>query len=114
MNVNDIYNSESKWIKAQDLPQGKEVPVVISGFEIVELDNRKKVALQFQGKDKGLVLNKTNAGAISSAFGGDCTTWAGKTIFLHSTKVDFSGQMVDAVRVRPQLETAMDDEDIPF
>ena len=114
MNIDDIYSSESTFLKAQELPQGKEVPVQIAGFEIIDLDNKKKVCLKFQGKEKGLVLNKTNAVTISSAYGGDCNLWQGKTIFLFSTKVDYAGQMVDAIRVRAQLEAAGPEDDIPF
>lgn len=114
MNVNDIYETESTLLKAKDIPHGKEVPVVIASYDVIEMEGKKKILLKFVGKDKGLVLNKTNAGAIASAFGDDCDGWQTKTIYLYQTRVDYAGQMVDAIRVRPQLETALADDDIPF
>ena len=61
---------------------------------------KKKIALSFQNKEKSLVLNKTNAIAIAHVYGPECKDWLGKQIILYSTKVDYAGQMVDAIRVR--------------
>lgn len=113
MNINEIYSSDSNWLKAEHLPPGREVSVNIESFEMVELDNKKKVCLKFQNKEKGLVLNKTNAVAISHVYGNDCSAWAGKPLFLFSTKVDYAGQMVDAIRVRVPLQTATEEDNIP-
>lgn len=108
-----MYQSNSDYLKAEQLPPGREVGVTISGYELIELDNKKKVLLKFQGKEKGLVLNKTNAVAISHVYGPDCNLWAGQPLFLFSTKVDYAGQMVDAIRVRVPLQAATDDDNIP-
>lgn len=110
VDVNKYYESKSNSLKASDLPAGREIPVTVSGVEEGEFDDNggktRKLILKFQGKEKGLVLNKTNATTIAAAYGPDSDHWTGKKIFLFSTKVDFGGQMVDAIRVRAQLEVA--------
>jgi hypothetical protein len=54
----------------------------------------------FAGKEKGLVLNKTNANMIVEIAGSDETEdWEGVQIVLYSTRVDFQGRRVDAIRV---------------
>lgn len=112
MNINDIYTSESNFLKASDLPAGREIPVIISAFEEIEMDQKRKIALRFEGKEKGLVLNKTNAMAIAHVNGNDTNDWTGKKIFIYSTKVDYAGQMVDAIRVRP-ASVEISEEDVP-
>lgn len=100
MNINSIYQSNSDYLKAQDIPPGREVNVKVSNAEIIKMDDKDKIALSFEGKEKRLVLNKTNAVAISHVYGEDALAWRGKDIILYSTKVDYAGQMVDAIRVR--------------
>lgn len=113
VDVTKYYESNSKSLKAGDLPPGKEVPVTISTISEEEFDDKehgkiKKLVLKFQGKEKGLVLNKTNATTIAAAFGPDTEKWPGKRIFLYATKVQFGDSMVDAIRVRSELEVATD------
>ncbi len=58
------------------------------------------VRLFFVGKDKGLVLNKTNFNVIADITGeADSDDWPGKRITLYATKVDYQGRRVDAIRV---------------
>lgn len=114
-NVEEMYQSESQWLKAADLPPGREVEVTICEAVEVDLDNKKKLGIKFQGKDKGMVLNKTNSMTIAHVYGGNTDDWMGKKIFLYSTKVDYAGQMVDAIRCRVALtNTDGLDDDIPF
>jgi hypothetical protein len=53
-----------------------------------------------QGKDKGLVLNKTNANNIAAVYGDDTDDWIGGGIQLFPTMVDYQGRSVEAIRVR--------------
>ena len=48
-----------------------------------------------------MVLNKTNAKAVAKALGNETSTWRGKAIVLVPAQVDFKGDIVDAIRVRP-------------
>jgi hypothetical protein len=97
-------------------------------------DAEDKVVLKLRETPKGLVLNKTNWNTISKVLGSDDTDdWEGKRIALWSMDVQFSGEMVRAIRVRPRAPkppapapakhalsrpakptTPADDSDIPF
>lgn len=114
--VDKVYESESKWLKAGDL-QGKEVKLTISGTSIEQFDDKgtqkNKICLSFEGKDRGLVLNITNARRIAQKYGANSDDWAGSEIILYPDTVDFNGSMVDCIRVRVPLEQALDDE-VPF
>jgi hypothetical protein len=66
--------------------------------------------LKFQGKEKGLVLNKTNAMTIAHVYGPNIDQWVGQPILMFTTQVDYAGQMVPAIRVRVPIQAAQDDE----
>ena len=73
--------------------------------------------LSFVGKEKGLAVNKTNANIIAQNVGSDdLDDWIGREIILYPTRVDFGGQMVDAIRVKEQIPEVADgpDDEIPF
>lgn len=115
MNINDVYQSTSDHLKAEDL-KGRTVPVTIESFEITEFDNNgkkeKKIVLSFVGKEKKLVLNSTNARRIALNAGSEDTVdWQGKQIEIYPTQTDFGGKMVDCIRVKEQApETVGDTE----
>lgn len=89
----------STYLKAADL-QGRTVSAVIGRIELEEIGGEHKPIIYFQGKDKGLVLNKTNANNIAAVFGDDTDDWIGGTIQLFPTMVDFQGRSVEAIRVK--------------
>jgi hypothetical protein len=89
----------STYLKAADL-QGRTVPVAIDRVELEEIGGEHKPILYFQGKEKGLVLNKTNANNIAAVYGDDTDDWIGGGIQLFPTMVDFQGRSVEAIRVR--------------
>lgn len=130
MKANDIFSS--KYLNASDL-RGRDVTVTIDRVEVEKMPNsgEKKPALYFRGKDKGLLVNKTNFNTIAEVLGADDTDdWEGKQITLYPTETDFQGKMVDCIRVRrrkaatdewqapaPQPEPRqpdVDDNEIPF
>src|SRR3990167_4125077 len=91
----------SKWLKAADL-QGSTPHVIIASIRMEDIgDDDQKPVLYFQGKTKGLVLNKTNATNITLAYGDDTDAWIGQEIVLFTAWVDFQGRSVEAIRVRP-------------
>lgn len=98
MNVNEIYPS-NKSLKAEDL-KGHTVKVTIDKYEVAKFDNGNKVILSFSGKEKTLVVNKTNAMIIQSAYGADTDGWVGKIIEIYPDKTTFGGKLVDCIRVR--------------
>ncbi|MEA1048581.1 hypothetical protein U5801_01920 [Lamprobacter modestohalophilus] len=87
------------YLKAQDL-QGRTVSVIIADCRMEDLGGEEKPVLYFQGKDRGLVLNKTNAGVLVDAYGDETSQWNGRPLELFAARVSFQGRMVDGLRVR--------------
>jgi len=126
------YKSESKFLKADDLGgQAVKVKIVSSSLESMTQDPNgdRKVVIMFEGKEKGMALNKTNFGALVAGFGADSDSWNGKFIEIFAMAVDYQGKSVQGLRLRvinqpapaeaPQSENpaaGMDDfdSDIPF
>lgn len=130
MGININHAFPSKWLKAADL-MGKEITVTIASVRMEDVgDEATKPVVYFQNKERGLVLNKTNANNISILYGPDTDNWVGKPITLYPAWVDFQGRSVEAIRVRPtagqtmaqyQAQTpnnggtkALPNDDIPF
>lgn len=97
INVNDAF--PSKYLKAADL-QGRQVSVAMANVAYEKMGDDTKLVLYFAGKDKGLVLNKTNANNIAAIYGQDTDGWIGKSVVLVEALVDFQGRSVPAIRVR--------------
>lgn len=95
----------SKYLKASDL-QGREVKVIMSNVEREKIGDDSKPVLYFKGKEKGIVLNKTNAGTIVDAYGDDTQDWYDQELILFSVMVDFQGKVGPAIRCR--IPTARD------
>lgn len=89
----------SDYLKAADL-DGRNVKAVMSHVEMKDIGGDHKPILYFQGKEKGLVLNKTNANNIAQAYGDDTDDWNGKEIVLFEAMVDYQGKTVASIRVR--------------
>lgn len=93
----------STFLKAADLqrPDGLygEVNVVMDRVEMTDLGSEQKPVLYFLGKDKGLVLNKTNAYAVSTMHGNNTDHWQGQEIKLRVENVSYQGRVVPAIRV---------------
>jgi arabinogalactan endo-1,4-beta-galactosidase len=97
INVNDAF--PSNYLKAADL-QGRQVQVTMSNVGYEKMGDDTKLVLFFEGKEKGLVLNKTNANNIAAIYGTDTDGWFGKSVILVEALVDFQGRSVPAIRVR--------------
>ncbi len=111
-NIDDLYQSDSKWLTAADL-QGKEIKLVISDGKKEDVGDKAKWVVYFAGKEKGLVLNVTNARMIGDSYGKETDGWPNKEVVLYPTKTDYQGKLVDCIRVRIPTSEALDDE-IPF
>ena len=98
-NINDIYPSNSQWLKSVDL-QGTVQRATIESAVMGSVFDKPQAILTFAGKDKKLGLNITNARTLGEAFGTEIEDWEGKIIELFSMKVDYQGRMVDAIRIR--------------
>lgn len=91
----------SKHLKSSDL-NGREVRVIMESVRVEELgvDKDKKPVLYFEGKEKGLVLNKVNATTIADYYGDDTSAWAGQPIILYETEVEYQGKRRPGIRVK--------------
>ncbi len=102
MKFDDMF--PGKFLKAADL-NGNPVKATIERVELQDVagqgkEHDYKPVLFFQGKQKGLVLNKTNAQAIVGAYGEDTEAWRGKELEIYPDKTPFQGKIVDCIRVR--------------
>ena len=98
----------SKYLKGADL-NGKTVRVTIDRVEIEEVgDGERKPVLYFQGKDKGLALNRINADTISSSYGPETDDWGGQVVELYfDPNVYYGPKKVGGLRVRvPRISQA--------
>ena len=89
----------SNYIKAADL-KDQQVRVVMDRVQLEDVGDETKPVLYFQGKEKGMVLNKTNSNNIALIYGDDTEDWKGKELILYPTMVDYQGRSVPAIRVR--------------
>jgi len=123
-NINDAF--PSNYLKASDL--GGQQPVVVIdhvAFEPVGREKEMKPVVYFVGKDKGVVLNKTNAKNIAGLSGSfETNDWKGFRIKLYTTHVEFNGETVETIRVKaagptqppppPVQPMDIDSDDVPF
>lgn len=99
----------SKYVKAADC---EDSDLVVTVREVKQervgqgTDAEDKFVVYFEETDKGLVLNKTNAGTIAKLYGDDADDWEGKKVALFATEVSFQGQMSLGIRVRARAPKA--------
>lgn len=118
------------YLKAQDLGNSR-VTVTIDRVEMEDIGGDHKAVLYFVGKEKGLVLNKTNSNTITELANSDETDdWAGLRVILFKTKTEYQGKRVDCVRIDeaparpapqppkpiapPPVSDEITDDDVPF
>lgn len=89
--------------------QGRDVTVTISkviGGQLTAMGGRKskKPIVYFEGKEKGLICNKTNSKTIAAMYGNYVEEWVGKKITLYTSTTrnpDGTGD-VECIRIRPK------------
>lgn len=129
MNIDKAF--PSNYLKASDLGDAQPI-VTIDRVEVEAIgrDKELKPVLYFVGKEKGVVLNKTNSNKIVGLLGSkDTDEWIGCKIRLYATETEFGGETVECIRVKaaggaqkpkvkpePESEPEPDslDPDIPF
>ena len=111
MNINDVF--PSNFLKASDL-NGRKLKLIIASIEMTDIGSDKKPVIFFEGKQKGLVLNKTKASVLASIWSPETNGWIGKEVAIYPTKVQFQGQTVDSIGVEPVAQMADEDSNIPF
>ena len=100
MKMSDMF--PSKYLRAADIPAGREVPFSIESVEMVPIEGEDelKPCLYFRNQKKGLVLNKTNGLTLAAAYGDDSEAWPGRVVAVYATTTQFGGKLVPCVRLR--------------
>jgi len=102
----DLYGS--KRLSADDL--GDETPrYKIKEAEVASLRDKdgrtnNKLVLRFNNVEKGLILNKTNAGRMATAYGKDESRWVGKVVELYIETTTYG----PGIRIRILKDKASD------
>ena len=101
------FATEGKYLKHQELATDQDTIVTIRGYQKDKLEKDGKVdtkwILLFNELDKGLALNATNGKTLCKLFGDEMDDWTGNKIALYiKDDVEFGGEMVSAIRVRPK------------
>ena len=99
-NVNAIY--QSQFLNAGQLKgQSRRVTIERATQEVLGQGERaqQKIVLKFSGVKPRLPLNKTNALALSAAWGPESGNWIGHIIELVPQRVLFQGAFVDSIRI---------------
>lgn len=89
----------SNYLKAADL-KGQPRLMTMRNAQFEKIGDDTKLILFFDGHEKGLVLNKTNATNIAFVYGDETNDWIGQQIVLFEAMVEFQGKTVAAIRVR--------------
>ena len=98
MLVSDAF--PSKYLKAADLG-GKRYTLTIKLVTTEEIgDGERKLVCYFQGAEKAMILNRTNAAEVALAYGDETDYWTGKQIELFPSSVMFQGRSTPCLRLR--------------
>lgn len=97
MNINGAFPSD--YLKAADL-NGRPFVLKMGNVTLEDIGSDRKPVLHFQGTEKGLVLNKTNASTISTLYGDETDEWFGNPIEVYPSETDFQGKRMPCIRVR--------------
>ena len=102
---------QTEYLGGHDLSDGKggfkEIAVTIKRamkkkVQDIQGDSTDELVLEFADKTKPMIVNVTNARAITKLAGSPhIEDWAGKEIVIGTTKVKAFGEVHDALRVRP-------------
>ena len=120
------------FLKQEDL-QGKAAKVVIAAVDLEDVKDpdsgrsEKKLVMHFAGKDKAMILNRTNCEAMEAICGtDDYGAWIGHAIVLFvDPTVKFGGKAVGGLRIRsvsapvpptppPPISSEFDEDPVPF
>ena len=103
---------DKNYLGSWDVPDGEDLVLTIDKAARDDVKNErgseKKLTLHFVEDYKPMILNATNAKALSEAVGSTkVENWAGKRVSIYTTKVTAFGGTTDALRIRnyPPRET---------
>lgn len=99
-----------KWFNGEDFDkEGRDL--VVDYVEEEKVGKDTKLAMHFDGEEKALPLNKTNAEKIAKIFGLDDTDdWPGMVINLYRSTAQMNGKNVPCVRARTPRQSGSDSD----
>jgi hypothetical protein len=107
--VSETYSGQ--YLNASELTplgQRRRAMVHAAALEMIGQDANKsqKIVLSLVSPKgapwpKDVVLNRTNAMQLSTAYGDDTDGWLGKTVEVWSENVMFQGRMVPGIKIMP-------------
>jgi hypothetical protein len=103
VNINAAFPSQ--YLKASDLGT-RTVEVIIAhvAIEPVGQDKQQKPVLYFEGKQKGMVLNRINSKKIAELAGTvETDEWTGVKVALFATTTEYAGDTVECLRIKAPL-----------
>jgi hypothetical protein len=103
----------SKYLSVTDLKDG-EPRFKVGKVEVADLrekngTTKRKYVMLFEGVEKGLVINKTNARKLAETYGKKSSKWIGQIVQLYAEETSFG----KGVRVRPIRKPATPAEPDP-
>ena len=95
------------YIGVYALPNGEDLTVTIKSVacEVVTMAGGKKeecTVVQLVN-NKPFIINATNSKSIHRLYGPYIEEWAGKQITLHASTTKFGGELVECLRIRPEV-----------
>lgn len=109
MDATPFTSTSEDWLKAEEL-QSRHVTLTIKSVEVVEFGEGQdsKLGLKFNGREKGIIANKTNTKALVNDLGKETEGWVGKQI-MASPNMTPLGLGFALTAVKGDF-----DDDIPF
>lgn len=102
---------DGAYIGHWSIDKGKSLKVTIESVnqeEVYNTGSKKKewkTVLHFVKAEKGMILNDTNADAISSHYGNNPKEWPGKVIELERKETRLGKETVEAIRVKAKSKS---------
>jgi hypothetical protein len=107
----DLYGS--KYLSASDLhgetPRHRIGKVALTELKEKDGGTKRKYLVYFEGLEKPLVLNKTNAQKLAAAFGKDHSKWIGIEAELYAEMTGLGKEGVRLRRLKPPGASDLND-----
>lgn len=95
------------YLGAYSLPNGEDATVTIDFVQTEEITGsqgkKEHCTVAHLVNQKPMILNVTNSKSIAKLYGPFIEDWAGKKITLFATTTKLAGDVVECLRIRPQV-----------
>lgn len=103
MDASEFLSSDAALLKKEDIGNARAL-CIISDIQTTEFDGDRKIVLRFDGKEKGMSLNKTNTRIMVEAFGRETNGWIGQQVEVWvDPYVTYAGKVVGGLKVTPKI-----------